>query len=447
MCRRMAAPVNRAGWRNRWALACALAAVLCPASDRAGAVFATEAIPPAEGPAPAQSSPAPAEDWPATIARLTQAWHRDSGSLQHRNQLATAYNNYAVELAGQGQWELALKQMDEAIRLNPDDDLIRKNLASIYLSRAYESYNNRVIEKARSDVDHALKLDPDLAKGYALLGELEYNSQRLKEAKAAWQRALELEPSLPELTERYERLVSELPVESKFERISQAYFELRYEEGLQRPTGFDIRDMLLDARRTVGSDFAYWPNRRLVVLLYSAESFRKLRAESPEWLGGQYDGKIRIPLPGFQLDVTAMKQILFHEYTHALVHDQTRGRCPVWFNEGLAEYEGARHGRVRYDAMISASQEQRLVPWEQLDHQFAADRPTEDVALAYQQSHTMARYLIERYGFWRIRRILRALSEGATFEQTLSDELHLKPQRLESLWLAWLPELFSRSSP
>ncbi len=48
-------------------------------------------------------------------------------------------------------------------------------------------------------------------------------------------------------------------------------------------------------------------------------------------------------------------------------------------------------------------------------------------------------YLIERYGFWRIRRFLKAIGEGQSFEAVLADELHLKPARLEANWVEWLP--------
>jgi tetratricopeptide (TPR) repeat protein len=368
-----------------------------------------------------------------------------SGNAVQRNQLAIAHNNYAIALAQQGQWEIATQHLNEAIRLNESDAQFRNNLAGVHVARAQELYTNHQVEQARKALEEALQLSPEFAEAYALLGEIEYNSQRLKEAKAAWQRALELNATMTQVAERLAQVTEELPVESKFDRITQAYFDLRFEDQLERPVGFDVRSALIEARRVVGSDFAYWPNRKLVVLLYSSASFRALRSETPEWLAGQYDGKIRVPLPDQDLDLAVMKQVLFHEYTHALVHDLAKGQCPTWLNEGLAEYEGARHSRPQFQQLLLALDANRLVPWTQLDQQFANHLPVDQVALGYQQSHSIVAYVVQRYGFWRIRRILSGVAAGKPLEQVLSDELHLRFERLESTWRAWLPEFLNAS--
>jgi len=378
-------------------------------------------------------------NWPLVIAELRHDVQSKPGLAFPRQQLAIALNNYGVNLAGEGQWDLAKEQLTEALKIDTTNTQFSKNLAGVYLSEAYhdrETYRNK---EARTALDQALALDPALARGYALLGDIEYDSQQLAKAKTAWQKAVALDPTLTELAERLKQLNQELPVESKFERLPQAYFDLRYEEQLQGPVGFDIRDALLEARSSVGSDFAYWPKYKIVVLIYSDESFRALRQETPDWVGGQYDGKIRVPLPGGQTDAAMVKQILFHEYTHALLHDLARGKCPVWFNEGLAEYEGMKHGRRRLEQLTAAAGHNRLVPWERLDEQFSATLPFDQVALGYQESHSAIQYLVERYGFWRIRRVLKAIADGGTLSDVLNEEFHLKTGRLEAAWREWLP--------
>lgn len=385
-------------------------------------------------------------DWKAVIDQLTQEVRRMPDAEPARQQLAVAHNNYAVDLASRGEWDLATSHLRQAIELDGTGGQFRRNLASVHLSRAYQEYADRHLDRARAAIQEALAADPNLTNAYALLGELEYDAQHLKEAKAAWERALQLNPGQSELAERLKQLNQEIPVESKFDRISEASFDLRYEEQLERPMGFDIRSFLLEARRVVGSDFALWPQQKLVVLLYSARSFKALRRQTPDWLAGQYDGKIRVPLPDDELDLETVKQILFHEYTHAVVHEATRGRCPVWLNEGLAEYEGARYGRRRLNQLAEAAAGNRLVPWEQLDHYFSMTLPVEQAALGYQQSHSIVQYLADRYGFWRIRRLLVALGSGTSLDQALEQEFHIKLQRLQANWRSWLPEFLQRSS-
>lgn len=385
-------------------------------------------------------------DWPATIAQLRHEMQQNPGAAIIQQQLAIAYNNYGVSLAGQGEWGLAKRQLEEAVDLDPDEASFKTNLATICLNEAHDLYLNRRSAEAKLALERTITLAPELVQAYVLLGTIEYESQHLRQAKAAWEQALLLDPALEQVSQRLDQLKRELPIEAEFGRISQAYFDLRFEDVLERPRGFDLSSVLLEARREVGSDFAYWPSYKIVVLLYSAESFRALRRETPEWVSGQFDGKIRVPLPGDQFDVATVKQILFHEYTHALIHDLSKNRCPTWFSEGLAEYEGRREGPTGFQLLKAAFAEDRLMPWDTLDQAFAFHLPHETVALGYEQAHSIIQYLVERYGFWRLRRLLKAAGSGQPFANLLTQELHMKPDRLERAWRTWLPQFLGRTS-
>ena len=71
--------------------------------------------------------------------------------------------------------------------------------------------------------------------------------------------------------------------------------------------------------------------------------------------------------------------------------------------------------------------------------------PVEQVALGYQQSHSIVHYLIERYGFWRIRRLLQAVATGTPLMDALPKEFHISRSRLTTNWRQWLPK-FAGSS-
>jgi tetratricopeptide (TPR) repeat protein len=384
----------------------------------------------------------PAVDWPVAIARLRQEMHRRPGHALTRQQLAVAYNNYGVELSGQGDLGRAITQMEEAIAVEPDNAQFKKNLAVIYVNQAHAAYEGKQTDASLAALERAIVLAPEVAGAYVLLGDIEYERQHLKEARAAWERARALDPALPDLGERLNRVSQELPVEGAFDKISQAYFDLRFPESVDRSSGFDVRDALLEVRREVGSDFAYWPKYKIVVLMYTPDDFRQLRQETPEWVAGLYDGKIRIPLPGSGINVKQVKETLYHEYTHALVHDVAKGRCPQWFNEGLAVYQETEHGASPgYEQLRDAHGRKALVPWDQLDGQFAWGLPYAEVQLGYQESHSVVRYLAERYGFWRIRRLLAAVAEGEPLTAALTREFHVKLQRLADAWYEWLPSV------
>ena len=404
----------------------------------------------AESSDPARADPTPT-DWPAIIARLQQQAYDWPGHAQTRRQLAVARNNYGVSLTQQEQWEPAEREFREALRLESANQQVLDNFTHMYVQRAHHAYQRHEIREALQALEHATTLNPNFAPAYTLRGEIQYyGAQNLKEAKAAWQRAFELDPTQPGLTEQLERVTRELPVESKFERLTQAYFDVRYEEQLESPVGFDVRDALLEARRTIGTDFAYWPKHKMVVLIYSAESFRALRQDTPEWVKGEFEaqvqGKIRIPLPSAQLHQASVKSILFHEYTHALLHDLTKARCPTWLNEGLAEYEGARYQARSLTRLAAAYQAQRTIPWRELSEHFSPTRSVEEIQFAYEQAYSMVSYLVQRYTFWRMRRVLAAIADGTPWEETTTKEFRASMIRLEQDWRQWLPTMLTKPS-
>jgi len=381
-----------------------------------------------------------ATDWPSTIARLRQEMYERPGVGSIRQQLATAYNNYGVSLGQQHDWAGAVSQLQEAVRLDQANEPFRKNLSYLYLNEAADVRAHQRLSEALELIQNALDARPDFPEAYALRGEIEYQRQHLKEAKAAWQQALKLDPAQPEVAKRLSQVTEELPIESKFGRLSQAYFDIRYEEKIKQPIDFNIRDALLDARRAIGADFASWPKHKIVVLVYSIESFRALRKETPEWVAGQFDGKIRVPIPSGEVHQATVRQILFHEYTHAVIQDLTVGHCPVWLNEGLAEYEGHTQEKGTLKQLKAVQAAQRLISWGELSDHFSVSASADDVALAYEEAHAIAAYLVTRYGWWRMRKIISGLQAGQDWRQVFSNQLHVKLPKLESEWRQQLPE-------
>jgi tetratricopeptide (TPR) repeat protein len=431
------------GPAGRAALALALASTLWASAASAAPKRTSTTNPPA---GPSDPEPA-ATDWPATITRLRQQLDGMPGHADTRQQLATAYNNYGVQLLEQGHLLEAQRQFELAIRTAPQPAEFITNLATLHLNAASAAYQARDTAAARTQLEYALKLTPDRAEAHALLGEVEYQSQRLKEAKAAWTRAIELNPDIRGVADKLAQVNRELPVESTFDRVSQFSFDIRYSDDLKSPTGYDVRDALLRARREVGNDFALWPKYKLVVLVYSAEQFRQLRQETPDWVAGQFDGKIRMPWPGPTMDPKSVTRVLYHEYTHALVHEVCGRGCPTWFNEGLAEYEAWKGDRRPWSQLPRAFAENRLIPWEQLNTWFSYTLSGQDVQLAYEQSHSIVQYLVERYSFWRMRRVMQQLSDVMPIDEALTKELRTKLPRLQRDWQSWLAQQLGTTAP
>lgn len=381
-----------------------------------------------------------AQDWPEIIAKLKRA-----GAKARKEQLPTAYNNYAISLSRSGDFAQAAKTLEQALTLAPHSTQFKQNLAAIYLNHAFQVHQDRrgngyaMRHKARHLAQKALQHNQGLTEAHVLLGDIAYDNQDLRLAKLSWSRAKKLEPGMQAIQDRMSKLEAEYSVEKNFERESNAYFDVRYQNGIQKSTAFDLRKYLEAARREVGKDFKYWPRHKLIVLVYSQEDFKKVR-RGPDWVAGVYDGKIRVPLPHSQSSAKALRPTLYHEYTHALVHDLTGNRCPVWLNEGLAELQESKVRAPQLDLLRQAARVDRLISLESLDAAFQ-NRDPQIAGLAYQQSYSMVRYLAERFGQFRLRRALEALAQGNDLETTFSQEFRQTTSQFQKRWKGWLPEL------
>ena len=115
-------------------------------------------------------------------------------------------------------------------------------------------------------------------------------------------------------------------------------FTISYDTSSESRLADEILDVLESAYNRVGADFEHYPETRTPVILYTRQQYRET-ATAPDWSGGVYDGKIRLPVGGVKKINPRIRGILFHEYTHVVVRELTRGNCPTWLNEGLAVLE------------------------------------------------------------------------------------------------------------
>jgi tetratricopeptide (TPR) repeat protein len=235
------------------------------------------------------SSFADGADWPRIISVL----ERQTRSDDNRKKLAIAYNNYGIELSNQESWSEAEKKLEKALALDRRNETYKQNLAMVYLSHAFElsqerrssGYTSYMHRDAKKLAEKAIRNDRKLVAAYVLLGDIEYENQRLLQAKSAWSRAQSLDSSQAGIKERMKKLKAEYSIERQFDRTGNSYFDLRYQENINRSAASELAKTLNQARRDVGRDLNYRPRHKIVVLIYSEESFAKVRS-GPDWVGG-----------------------------------------------------------------------------------------------------------------------------------------------------------------
>ena len=297
------------------------------------------------------------------------------------------------------------------------------------MARAVAAYNDRRLDEALDQAKMATRQEPDNPDAHFLLGQLYYLRQELTKAKESWERALALAPSRADLHERLERLALERPLEADLARADTHPFVVRFAE---KAAGVDlgsVRQLLRDTYRQVGQSFGYFPDYPIAVLLYPESDFNQVKGLSHEALG-LFDGKIRLPLKGAKL-----KRVLWHEYTHLVVHDLSKGRCPLWLNEGIATVQEARVEAFPLTEVKKALKQGVAFPWEWLWSQ--QGYPGEALPLYYQQSYLIVRYLVKRFGWKGMVRVLERLGSGQPISEALQAQYKERPKELERKWLSW----------
>jgi len=258
---------------------------------------------------------------------------------------------------------------------------------------------------ALSVVLDGLALDADQPELLELLGDLRSRDERLDEALRAWNRAFEQAPN-DRLREKILKGERERQAADGFDFAASSHFNLRFDGDVDQQLAGEVRDYLEEQYWTLTDRFSHSPTQPITVLLYATRQFRDV-TQTPEWVGGLYDGKIRVPLGGLRRLHPPARSVLRHELTHAVVHSKTRGNCPRWLHEGLAQIsEGKQIGPREQQAVDAFVRGGDLSSW-----------PA--ATLAYPIALSQARYLESRGGTANLTYLLGQLSRGDDIDTAL----------------------------
>lgn len=327
--------------------------------------------------------------------------------------------------------------------------------------KAWAAYATQDFDQAKRRAEEAVRADADNAHAHALLGNLAYLSHDLPAARAAWGRALEIQPQLRELYHQIAQAEEEMALEKELVAVTLGSLIVRVpreeassaqgQQGAHPQLPGVILAVLGEAVEGLAPYFQYRVERPLTVLVYPRERFYEMNHVPTEVLG-LFDGKIRVPsslmIDNFQLMIegpthsqssiihqqSSMVSVLWHEYAHAVVYDLSNGRAPRWLQEGLAQ----ECERLAVDVPSSTIHHPSSVSLRALLG--VPDRFGEPAALPAQQfyaaSHSLVRYLLQARGWDRMRAFLKGLGAGRSVEEALGQVYGWDLDGLEKRWRA-----------
>ena len=350
------------------------------------------------------------------------------GDENTRSALAGVLNARALSAERSGNLDAAIGLLQEADTLS-DDATIVKNLAAM-LTRSGD------MERAAEALE-AIPNDPEarnhLKRIYRNMGRERYARGDIAGASEFLGKALEIDPSDAELKRELARAEGERSTEESMGTRDGSRFLVKFDGGENAVAGHLIGLLLEEAYIKVGSDLDLRPEGRVEALLYTRERFRDI-TRSPSWAGAIYDGRIKIPAGGITEKTSELEKVVFHEYTHAVVRDASKGRAPVWLNEGIAQYEEGRSS-AEYSRLLSDVAGTGKVRLRALEGSFMGLK-SDQAQIAYLLGLSATEYIIREFGLFSVRNILENLGKGMGMDEAISTALGLSYADLERSWLA-----------
>lgn len=256
----------------------------------------------------------------------------------------------------------------------------------------------------------------------ALAGVAAWRSDDPQRALVYWKNSLEMQPN-PDLERLYRRVEKETAGDQSTAKLFGLRVLLRYdatfvpvETARQMVSALDGE--LLRISDTLGCS----AEERLVAVVQSRDAYHK-STDAAEWNGGQFDGRIRVPVAGGQGMDAPLLRIFAHETTHACL--SMMGHWPAWFQEGVAQKLSgdtlSPAVRARLDKMARDGKLPRLEnlrqDWSRLD--------TEHAVAAYALSLAAVEMFYQEYAAYGIRNLVNNPNKLAAITADLDKRLGL----------------------
>jgi tetratricopeptide (TPR) repeat protein len=306
----------------------------------------------------------------------------------------------------------------------------REKRSVTYLGLGYTLYRLKNSDDALYYLHEAEYLDQSDGRVHMLLGQIYYERGKLDEAARELQLAVDSGQDIPGLKDYLAKVKKEQGVEESFTKRETYYFNIKYEGEEKRELGDFALKTMSAAYADVGGDLGCYPKEPVNVILYTRRQFNDV-TDAPSWSGGIFDGNIRVPVGGANIDREALAAVLYHEYTHAVIRMVAGSRLPTWLDEGIAQYE---ERWVRQPKSDQPGPDIR--PLSTLNGSFMAIGDAQAAKQAYAESLSAVEFYVSRYGMYSLSRLVRLIGEGSKMDAAMNEAAGVSFGDFEGLWRA-----------
>lgn len=293
----------------------------------------------------------------------------------------------------------------------------------ILLKKLYQEKN---YYKAKELAEKLLE-DPS-ANFYAslVLSDIDFLEGDLYSAKKRIEELIEKFPEKKALLEkRLEKIEKESAFLKEGNKNQYKYFSLNWKTNFKNQKVYDdIENILIEAYQTAGKFFGWYPEDIINVFIYSSKEYETYTT-MPHWSQGGYDGKIRLMIYD-NISYNQLKELIFHEYAHVAISYITKGNCPTWLNEGLAQYFAFNNtGKTNFK---NPKKDFHEIPtnWSSL-----AEKEVKDL---YEESLFLVAKIINKTDEYLIQKVLENLGKNLNIDTALNNALSVYGYNVKTIF-------------
>jgi len=335
-------------------------------------------------------------------------------SSSARNRIVSAESAAAQFEVSVGDFAHAIGHYGVALRYDP-------NRIEVLLDAAYLHLRLSEYSAALELLDRARKVEPDSPEVAKLAGWAYYGLNRVADAVNEWKRAQALKPDA-EVAHAVEKAERDAQEESSYREGETLHFQLRYNGAAAPELARDILRTLETQFEDISGQLNYAPPEPIGVILYTNQAFSDI-TRAPSWVGALNDGRMRVPVDGLTSMTPELARVLKHELTHSFIGQKTGGRCPVWLQEGIAQYIEGKRSRNVAGSLLSAYQRHMEVSLASYETSWLS-LPKDVAAGAYAWSLAVVEEIVAVNGMYDVERVLDRIAAESAPEDAVRAVLH-----------------------
>lgn len=439
--------------------------------------FSKEGLHAAESPMPAPPALSSPTAGTSANAVLTPVGPASPLAAQAAERRFDAYAHFQM-----GNYEGAVSQLKAALKIQPQDTLTQRNLATALLALGFFKLQKKEVAEAEAAFEESSKLgNQDANKALARLklrqGQIDSAKELLEDLSKSGSDAdsmrvlIDLALSQDEVEQADDLLnrmndmltrpeiakdnsIAELMlfVDSRKKRLEQKKSFLRVQDAVSRQ-GIDVSyssaelrpqaEAVARAIESIQSKLSQIlgplpAHARLRAWLVPTNDFNQITG-APPWAAAVFDGYIRIPVgrtsSGRTVPSAILERLAKHETTHAYMYAFCGDLLPSWMGEGLAQiFEGRDVSQSQTELFRTAGRKALQFIEPEMEQPFT-EAPSQLVGRLYARSHVLTTHL-SRDGGGLVPTWQRVLSAVCVQRRPLPDVLQEQfgASNIQDIW-------------